>query len=275
MTPSEDKPPEHPLAGTELHTLHSTYVEGGFEISVGLPAHYKTDTSSYSVLFVPDAMYEFPLVLETLRLMQITGELPEILVVGIGYPTRHDTSAWAYRTRDLTPTFDAAADSSLRTACPTMPDFRSGGAESFLQFMIRELIPFIKHRYRVKESAFAFAGHSLGGLFALYALFEAPGAFQKMIIGSPSLWWDSGVMFQYEKRYSEKYGDLSAEIFLSVGADESVSAEMVENMKAMSDSLHSRGYENLKLDTCIFPDETHMSVIPATWSRGLRWIYRN
>jgi len=39
-----------------------------------------------------------------------------------------------------------------------------------------------KYRFSGEHALF---GHSAGGMFAVYALFQRPGAFDKMIIGSP------------------------------------------------------------------------------------------
>jgi predicted alpha/beta superfamily hydrolase len=60
-------------------------------------------------------------------------------------------------------------------------------------------------------------GTSLGGLFGTYVLFTAPELFSNYIIGSPSFWYDDGIMFQFEKRFTEDHADLSARVFYAVG----------------------------------------------------------
>jgi 2-oxoglutarate dehydrogenase complex dehydrogenase (E1) component-like enzyme len=39
------------------------------------------------------------------------------------------------------------------------------------------------------------------------------------------------------------------------------------------DKLKSRNYPSLRIDVHNLPDETHLSVGPAAWSRGLRYVY--
>ncbi|MFD6207743.1 MULTISPECIES: alpha/beta hydrolase-fold protein [unclassified Peribacillus] len=61
------------------------------------------------------------------------------------------------------------------------------GAENFLKFIEEDLNPEIDKRFKVDQNSQTLFGHSLGGLFAIYVLFENPYAFQTYIAGSPSL----------------------------------------------------------------------------------------
>jgi predicted alpha/beta superfamily hydrolase len=49
-----------------------------------------------------------------------------------------------------------------------------------------EIIPLVERSYRITDDR-GIMGHSLGGLFAAYALFEAPDLFRRYGILSPSL----------------------------------------------------------------------------------------
>ena len=69
-----------------------------------------------------------------------------------------------------------------------------------------------------------------------------------------------------------------ARLFVSVGALEESSERlkpfaMVSNLARMIELLSSRRYPSLRLDSVVFSDETHVSVIPATISRGLRRVF--
>ena len=109
------------------------------------------------------------------------------------------------RGRDYSPT--AVAES------PT-----SGGAENFFKFIHDELIPEIDPVYRTNPIDRTISCASFGGLFSLYMLFEHPGIFKRYIISSPNLRWDNnGFIFEFEEKYSEKYNELPANVFLSVG----------------------------------------------------------
>jgi predicted alpha/beta superfamily hydrolase len=202
-----------------------------------------------------------------MRFLQLPGEnaLPQILCVGIGYRTE-SLSTWRnLRTRDLTP-----------TQLPEEKDRPSGGAAKFLRFIREELMPFVKQNYRASSDA-SYAGGSYGGLFGLYTLFHEPETFQRYIIISPSIGYDSRVTMEYEADYAMRHSDLPARIFMSVGGleqQEDTVAGMITDMKQLVDKLRGRQYSNLRLETVVFDEETHLSGIAAAISRGLRVIYQ-
>ena len=80
-------------------------------------------------------------------------------------------------------------------------------------------------------------------------------------------------MLEFESAYSEKHTDLAARVFLSVGELET--SEMVADKETLVEKLKSRNYLNLELISQVFDNETHLSVIPATMSRGLREIFNH
>ena len=111
-------------------------------------------------------------------------------------------------------------------------------------------------------------GHSHGGTFALYALFEAPGLFQRFAALSPSLWWDRGVMFGYEASLARERKDLDASVFLSYGSAEIPC--IMQPAQRMVDSLRAHRYNGLDVQIHVFPDENHMTVLPSAIGRALR-----
>jgi len=61
-----------------------------------------------------------------------------------------------------------------------VPDGKKiGGAKEFLEFIRQELIPFIDNNYPTLKGDSAVNGHSIGGLFGLYVLFNKPDTFNK------------------------------------------------------------------------------------------------
>ncbi|MFN2178811.1 MAG: alpha/beta hydrolase [Candidatus Promineifilaceae bacterium] len=152
----------------------------------------------------------------------------------------------------------------------------SGGADNFLEFIRKELKPFIQANYRIDSKDASVLGHSFGGLFALYALLKAPDTFNRYIISSPSIWWNPQTIFEYEENLASEHSDLSAKVFLSAGTLEEsmqvpvrgVPARFVTNIQAMANKLHSRGYENLSLTQHVFEDESHVSGPQGAFSRG-------
>lgn len=250
------------LSNTEHYLLASKIVGDHFKICIALPKSYADTTHDYPIVYLLDANIFFGLVTETARLLQFGQEIPELVVVGIGYPD--DAQHLTLRNRDYGPTpYD-------------MPEI-AGGAEHFLAFLQHELMPDLHERYRLDPNDTVLAGDSTSGLFALYTLFHQPDAFTRYIVGSPSLYWDDAVTFDYEATYAATHADLHATIFLSAGSLEALCepafAAMVSNVAKLTEILTSRHYPSLTLISHIFNDETHLSVIPATMSRGLRSVF--
>ena len=270
------------IPNSEVRSLSSAIVDQEFRIFVALPSTYRTSAASYPVLYVSDADGIFGLVTETVRFLQLRQELPEMVIVGIGYPVTDFREALGLRTRDLTPTKD---DTWIEGILKSMPgEFKtagSGGAHNFLEFISGELRPFIESNYRIDSEDAAILGHSFGGLFGLYALLKAPHIFNRYIISSPSIWWDSEAIFEYAEIFNSEHPDAAAKVFISAGTLEEsmivpvrgVPARFVSNVQAMSGKLQSAGHENLALTQHVFEDESHVSGAPGAFSRGLRVVF--
>jgi predicted alpha/beta superfamily hydrolase len=259
------------LKNTEVRNLHSSIVDADFEISVALPESYSTSSSEYPAFYVTDSNFWYALVTQTNFLLRLNQEIPEMIVVGIGYPSENLMDLTGWRRRDFTPTRDPEQEAIWKESIPGITEFQSGGAPAFLQFIRDELKPFIASNYRVAESDSALMGDSLGGLFAFYVLFHQPDTFQRYLIGSPFLDYDDSVTFRFEEKLAAEHEDLPAKVFMAAGGLEG--DELLSSMKEMETLLRSRQYPGLSLETVVFEGENHFSVIPATTSRGLRTLF--
>ncbi|KHD05334.1 hypothetical protein PN36_15285 [Candidatus Thiomargarita nelsonii] len=260
------------LADIDTYLFNSSvHKERQFQISVALPRTYKESEKSYPVLYSLDANSEFGMMVETARFLALDEAIPELIVVGIGFPVggRYLFSA-NNRRLDYTPTELTTNKEKKRVRFPL--DQPTGGAPKLLEFMRQQLMPFIEKKYRAKSDDRAVFGHSLGGLFSTYALFQSERVFQRFLIGSPSLLWDDGVMFKVEEKYAKAHTTLPAKIFVSIGSEENYELGMVDYNKFVK-VLKQRNYTDLQWSSHIFEGETHVSVLPATISRGLRAIY--
>jgi predicted alpha/beta superfamily hydrolase len=143
--------------------------------------------AGYPVIYLLDANALFATVVETIRMRSrrpdVTG-VEAAVVVGIGYPAA-DPQARARRIFDYTPG-PAVGEPEEEGR----PQGDTGGAERFLAWIERDLKPDVEARLPIDRSRQTLLGHSLGGYLALDALLAAPGAFQRYVAASPSLWWD-------------------------------------------------------------------------------------
>lgn len=242
--------------------LHSAIVGDDYMISVALPAGYNASQSSYPVLYVTDANSNFAAAAQLTRRMTQNKELPPIIVVGIGYRT--DSLAKILRLRDMTPDRD-----------PLLRRSHAGRSAFFLRFIKEELMPFVKKNYRASPDAF-YAGMAIGGVFGLYVLFHEPETFHGYLIASPSIWYDSSVLFKYEQEYARTHPDLPVRLYLSAGGKEEAEAgftHMETNVRKLSELLAGRHYPTLHLQTQVLEEETHFSVFPTALNHGLRTLY--
>jgi hypothetical protein len=153
---------------------------------------------------------------------------------------------------------------------------RPANAPAFLAFINDELKPLIEAKYRIDAGDQTHVGMSLGGLFALYALFAAPQSFQRVVALSPSIWWNDRDILRAEAAFARDARDLPVNLFLSIGALEetgSPTAKMVSNLYEMDAVLRGRKYPSLRQTMEVFPQETHNSVYAASLTRGLRTVF--
>jgi len=266
------------LSNTELRTLRSEILNRELNIYIKLPVNYYTNNDQiYPVWYWTDANRTFPIVANIASLLEIPkADYPDLVIVGIGYPIR-DMADWAaLRTRDLTPTNDPGTDSTwakiLAESSGRKYEVKSGGALLFLNFIVKELIPFIESNYRVSSSDRGLGGYSYGGLFTLFALFTHPEAFDRYFAGSPSLEYDNGILFKYENEFALTHKNLNATIFLSAGSLENDGT--IENLKKLSELLQSRNYQGLTIDSYVFPGESHRSCIPSAIMKAFKVLYK-
>ncbi|MGD0753958.1 MAG: alpha/beta hydrolase-fold protein [Bacteroidales bacterium] len=265
------------VPNTELRTFYSSILNQEMNIYIKLPISYYNNTQKvYPAWYFTDANRSFPMVANMVSIFEVPRLVePEIIVIGIGYKIK-DLADWgAWRTRDLTPTNIPALDTTWAKMLTGMTGrqfvVKSGGAATFLEFIVKEVFPFVESNYRVSPTGRGIGGYSYGGLFSLYVLFKHSELFSIYYAGSPSIDYDKGVLFNFEKEYASTHKDLNAKLFMSAGTSEDTM--MVTNMKKMADLMQSRNYPGLTVETHVFPGETHESCYPSSIMRALRVLY--
>ena len=198
-------------------------------------------------------------------------ELPPLspmILVGVDRARSSGVQIGMTRFFDLTPTSNAEFDEGLSAYFGNSA--RTGGADAFLGVLKEEIIPWVEARYATGSQR-GIGGYSLGGLFATYVLFTSPETFTHYWVGSPSYWWDDGVTFGLEEVYSAEHDDLEAEVFMSAGSLEGM---MVPDMLRLAETLKTRGYESLRIETQVLEGESHLSGTFLSLSRGLGSLFR-
>jgi hypothetical protein len=266
------------IPGTETRSFYSKILEQEMVLYIKIPASYKTNTQKiYPCWYVTDANRSFAMMAEMANFFEVPVTVePEIFIVGIGYKIE-DMGDWGvWRTRDLTPTNVPSSDTYWAEFFSKFAgrelEVKTGGSAKFLEFIEKEVFPFIESNYRVSATDRGLGGYSYGGLFSLYVLFKQPELFSIYYAGSPSIRYDKGVLYKYENEYAASHNDLNASLFMTAGgAEDSLT---IANMHKMAAQLKSRNFPGLKVETQVFSDETHQSCIPAAWMRALRVLYK-
>jgi predicted alpha/beta superfamily hydrolase len=263
------------LPRTESFQFASRINSRAYDIFVSFPRAYTTDTAArFPVIYLTDANLVFGMTVQSHYLLSFGGTVPDALIVGIvragveSVSATEGNVAGAERAFDLTPTQDM--EEQRRYEREYKREVRTGGAPAFLRVIKDELIPEVDRRYRTSGDR-TFIGYSLGGLFGVYALFQSPETFQRMILVSPSLWWDGNVSFKYEETYAASHKSLPLRIFMSMG--EAESDTMLGPMRRLESVLTKRHYQSLELTTRIFEGEQHLSTFPVAVTRGLMTVF--
>lgn len=240
------------LYNTTEQTIYSESVNDTFRILVSLPDNYSLSEQKYPVLYVLDGDIAFGMAASIARYLQIGDNIPELIIVGIGYGSI-DKSAGEKRKRDYRPT-------------------SANGAENFLSFFEEELIPHIDSNYRTVPGDRTINGYSIGGLFALYSLFTKPEIFSRYILGSPSLSWDEYSIFKYEENSPDKILDKKINIFISVGSGEP-DEKFFNPIDNLVTQMQERKYSGVKLEAKVFDGSTHLAGPPESLTHGLLSVF--
>jgi predicted alpha/beta superfamily hydrolase len=247
--------PKVEVPGSQVLKFTSTIVGQEYQLYINLPRNYLSDTTkTFPVVYLLDGQYDFPLFAGVYSDHYYDGFLPGLLTVGITWGGPHP-NADSLRGRDFTPSH-----------IEQMP--QSGNGPKFLEFIKKELIPFISSKYRVTDDR-TLVGSSFGGLFTLYALFNDPSLFHRYILTSPSLGWDNNMLRPYETKYEEKGSSTPVRLFMGIGGLEGD----VAGFQQFADRLKEKKVKGLEFHTLVLENTGHAGTKPEGFGRGLQWAF--
>ena len=245
-----------PATGTVKRlTIKSAVLGEERIVLVRTPAGYESNKVSYPVLYMTDGDGHMGHTASTIEFLTQNGRVSDLIVVGV---TNTD------RTRDLTPAKSTDKDPAGNLRFPT-----SGGADNFLKFFQTELIPEIEKQYRVQPYRI-FAGHSLGGLFAIHAMISKPGLFNSYIAVSPSLQWENGEALKRAQDFLKNQKEFKATLFVSLGNEPGPIGESFDSFK---DALSKSNIKGFEWQAERMADEDHGSVVLRSHYFGLRKVF--
>lgn len=241
----------------ELHQVHMTRLDRDRTIRVYLPPGYEEGNKSYPVIYMHDGQNLFEDatsfagewgVDESLDKLANEAGL-EIIAVGID-------NGGSLRMHELNP-FDH-------------PKYGHAEGDAYLDFVVRDLKPFIDQTYRTKpdRAHTAIMGSSLGGLISHYALATHPSVFSKGGLFSPSYWFAPG-MYELE---AGRIAQPGTRIYMLAGEKEE---DMVEPAERMYRLLIEQGQAQDQLEMKVDPDGAHNEKF---WKRyfpqAISWLFQ-
>lgn len=249
--------------------LHSPETGRRYQVWVETPGRYPSTGARYPVVLCLDAPWTYGVVRDAFRILPLSRELPEAIVVGVAHDEADLRSVLQQRAMDFTPTRAAAPPATgVRVEAEQL-----GQAEEFRAFLTGTVLPLVVQRYRCQDDH-TLVGHSFSGLFGLHWLLQEPTAFSRWVLTSPSVWWDDRVIFEREAEQAATGADLPARVFLSMSEeDASAGGGGFGGHDEFHAQLVSRGRPGLVCGWAQFPGETHTSVVAASVVRGLRHVF--
>lgn len=245
-------------------TVTSRYLTRTHTVRVFLPPGYRDSDAGYGMLLANDGQD-----MEAVRLVPALERL--------------------YRDRVIAPIIVVAIHASDARAqeygTAGVPNARGQGrdAANYDLFVMKEVLPLIRRRYRVRIGAAhsAVMGWSLGGLTAFDLAWRHPDVFGAVGVFSGSFWWrtdDSSVEARQasrimHRRVRETRGRPRIRMWFEAGREDEAEdrdgngvIDAIQDTRELMDELTARGYRE-------GPDMRYVEVDgghnPATWGRIL------
>lgn len=246
-----------PINNDKSFLINSKILNEPRTIWIHLPSDYNSTEDSYPVLYLLDGEGHFKYVSELVNYLSSydRNRTPEMIVVAI---------LNVDRTRDFTPIhsllFDGKID-RLRMA-------NTGGGTKFFQFIQNELVPNIDKNFRTVPYRIL-AGHSLGGLLALYAKETDPYLFKSTILMSPAIYGGNAEILHNFKPFLKSHQNLKSKFFISIGNENTESVDtIVHQLKMFAPKTVEWHFKK-------YSDENHFSVTYKSMYDALKFIFKD
>jgi predicted alpha/beta superfamily hydrolase len=236
---ADDNHPSLVIPDTQSIALTSVTNGHDYLLWVALPSSYDESEQSYPVLYLLDPNISFLSVVEFVRWLNIVRQLPELIVVGIGYPTDDLGEITNLRGRD----YNRAQD-------------------EFLEFISEDLITLIDSTYRTDTTDRALVGFSYGGDFVFHTLVNRPELFNRLIAidsSAADLW---PILGRDDDSFRESLAGLDIKLFNAAAGTE-----------YLSRVIQLKAYDGLEVTGHSLGDITHAATLHMSLPAGIIAVY--
>jgi len=165
---------------------------------------------------------------------------------------------------------DHAGEGRIAEFTPTPAVNGGGQASAYARWIVTNLIPDLADELHVRTdvNGVSLGGSSLGGLVTLWIASTSPRQFGRLLVMSPSVWWDRRMILRHLRRQPL---DPATRIWLDAGRQEG--RAVVRDTRALRDLLREQGHGAF----CYVedPDGDHSE---SSWGRrlsdALGWLYK-
>ena len=233
----------------EYRIIKSKILNEKRRVWINLPDSYHRTSRKYPVIYKCDAISVrlFGKRVNDLRSSSLKKKIPQHILVSIENTDRN---------RDMYP-----AQGKNKRIKP--------GADKFLKFIEKELIPFIESEYRADKFKILM-GESNSAMFAIFAFLKKPELFSGYIASSPEL--DS--CFDYFAKTSEatlRSDKIKGKYLYMIHGDRDVK-RVIESVPKYEEILKKNAPKELKWKYEVLKNEGH---VPASsMTKGLEFIYK-
>jgi len=231
---------------TQTIKIESSILNETRNMSIYLPDDYAYSDTKYPVLYLLDGGAHLQHASGAADYLSLRGIIPDIIVVAI-----HNVD----RTRDFSPVHVEAA--------PT-----SGGAEKFLGFLSKELVPKLDESYRTAGFNILL-GHSFGGTFIGYTLLAEPELFDAYLAVSPALGYADNYVVKETSEKLKPFKDTKF-FYMTVGNEKTY----FESLEEYATILAEKAGESVEFKYVKMMEENHGTTPYLTVSSGLRFIFK-
>jgi enterochelin esterase-like enzyme len=252
---------------------------GGRTVRVHLPPGYDpARRDKYPLLLVHDGQNLF----ETPSLSTGADTPAEPSPDGDAPPAHHPAHSWrADETIDrliagklmppvVTAGIDHAGERRIAEFTPTPGDRADAGrARDYARLVLSAVLPGLAADFHVRTDAagVTLGGSSMGGLITLWMAAHHQGRFGRLIVMSPSVWWDDRVIL---RQLRTRALDPAPRVWLDAGKREG--AAVLRDARALRDVFRADSRLHLK-----YVEDEHGDHSETSWGRrladALAWIY--
>ncbi|WP_375445875.1 alpha/beta hydrolase [uncultured Fibrella sp.] len=235
-------------------------------LNIYLPDGYSPDSATrYPVIYLPDGGADEDFVhivgLVSYFTTPWVARFPPSIVVGLANVNRRRDFTFAV------PNLDFLA--RVGFAKKLFPAY--GGSGAYIDFIEKEVQPFIEKRYKTTASK-TIIGESMAGLLVTEILLKKPALFDNYVIIAPSLWWGQESLLTDGPGLLKANTTKKVSVYVSA-CNRAEDVIMYKDAKALADMLTTYGGPTTRVFFDYLPNETHATVSHQSVYNAFKALY--